>query len=192
MRLNPSPSEDENAPVLVCEPPWWRVGAYAVVAVGVFAFGLGGDLDRPGRLLVLVVGAGALGLAGRDAVMRPTLRADARAVTILDGLHRTAVPWAAVTRISARSVNRRGLVGLSSLELDVLMPDEDGGARDHLVVLSRRMLGADPQIVADGLERLRARAGRRLSGNAGGHGDGSAAAAAGDGGVPGDGHDGSR
>lgn len=192
MRLNPSPSGDENAPVLVCEPPWWRVGAYVLVAAGVFAFGLAGNLDRPGRLLVLVVGAGALGLAGRDALMRPTLRADAQAVTILDGMHRTAVPWAAVAGISARSVNRRGLVGLRSLELDVLLPDEDGGARDHLVVLSRRMLGADPQVVADGLERLRTRAGRRLSGNAGGAGDGGATAAPGDGRVTGDGDDGSR
>ncbi len=82
-------------------------------------------------------------------------------------------------------------MGLRSLELDVLVPDEDGGARDHLVVLSRRMLGADPQVVADGLERLRTRAGRRLSGNAGGavtvvH------AAPGDGRVTGDGDDGSR
>ena len=99
------------------------------------------------------------------------------------------MPWAAVTRISARSVNRRGLVGLRSLELDVLLPDGDGGARDHLVVLSRRMLGADPQVVADGLERLRTRAGRLLSGNAAG--DGSAAAP-GDGRVTGDGDDGSR
>ncbi|MGZ4619553.1 MAG: PH domain-containing protein [Frankiaceae bacterium] len=165
MRVNFAPSGEPRAQVMVCEPPWWRVGGYALVAAAVVAFGLAGDLDRPGRLLVLVVGAGALGLAGRDALMRPTLRADAHAVTVLDGMHHTVVPWTAVRRVSTRSVNRRGLVGLRSLELDVLVPDGYGGQQDQLVVLSRRMLGADPTSVAEGLERLRTRAG-----HAGGHG----------------------
>ncbi|MGZ4664210.1 MAG: hypothetical protein ACXV5Q_03960, partial [Frankiaceae bacterium] len=133
--MNFAPSGEPRAQVMVCEPPWWRVGGYAVVAAAVVAFGLAGDLDRPGRLLVLVVGAGALGLAGRDALMRPTLRADAHALTVLDGMHRTVVPWAAVRRISTRSVNRRGLVGLRSLKLDVVVPDGEGGQRDHLIVL---------------------------------------------------------
>lgn len=146
--------------MLVCEPPWWRVGLYVVAGAGVLAFGLLAGLDRPGRLLVLVVGAGALGLAGRDALLRPTLRADTGSLTLLDGMRRRVVPWPAVTRIAARSVTRRGLVGLRSLEVDVLVPDGDGAGRDHLVVLSRRMLGADPRAVADTLERLRTRAGR--------------------------------
>jgi hypothetical protein len=178
--VNVAPSGDPSGPGLVCEPPWWRVGGYAVVAAAVFAFAFAADLDRPGRLLVLVVGAGALGLAGRDALLRPTLRADAQTVTVLDGIRRTVVPWTDVRRISTRSVNRRGLVGLRSLELDVVVPDGEGGRRDHLVVLSRRMLGADPRTVAEGLERLRMRADGRPSDEAGGGDAGGGDAGGGD------------
>ena len=174
--MNSAPGGEGGAAPLVCEPSWWRVGGYALAAAAVVAFGLAGDLDRPGRLLVLVVAAGALGLAGRDALLRPTLRADVHALTVLDGMHRTVVPWAAVLRISTRSVNRRGLVGLRSLELDVVVPDV-GGRRDHLIVLSRRMLGADPRKVAEALERLRTSASRAGGPGAFGHGAADSAGA---------------
>ncbi len=135
-------------------PPWWRVGAYAaagLAGVAVAAFeGLAahaGSLDAPGRLLVAVVAVGLLGVAARDGLARPTLLVDAGGLSVVDGLRRRHLPWAAVQRVSAGTVthNRRA-VHIRVLEISTI---------DGPVLLSRRQLGADPQRVAAVVEEHR-------------------------------------
>lgn len=138
--------------VLEYAVPWWRVAAYAatglaalLVAVVGFALGRG---DGGAKLVLLVVGLGALGLAVRDALLRPTLRADADGIEVVDGVTTRRARWEEVRAVRSAVVNRRMLVHLRTLELDL---------GDRLVVLSRRQLAHDPVDAAERLEELRPR-----------------------------------
>jgi hypothetical protein len=139
-------------------PPWWRVGAYVtagLVGVSVAAFeGLAaraGSLDAPGRLLVAVAAAGLLGLAIRDALARPTLQVSQEGLSVVDGLHRRHLPWAAVRHVSAETItHNRRLVHIRVLEIATI---------DGPVLLSRRQLGTDPEHVAAAVEEHRLRHG---------------------------------
>lgn len=100
-------------------------------------------VDPVGRFLV---GGGAvllLGLAARDLLLRPRLRADDRGVTVRTFRGGTTIAWPALL-VQVRSSRRWGLQA-RTLEL------EDGRDDAVLVVLGRRELGADPAAVARAL-----------------------------------------
>lgn len=106
-------------------------------------------LDSPGRLLA---GTGALlllGLAGRDLLARPRLRAGSDGVTVATLTGRRQLPWAGL-RVQVRESRRLGLRG-RTLELDSAAGSDDDG---ELVVLGRSDLGADPVEVAAALREL--------------------------------------
>lgn len=100
-------------------------------------------VDPVGRVLV---GSGAvllLGLAARDLLLRPRLRADAHGVTVRTLSGGTTIAWPAL-RARVRTSRRWGLCA-RTLEL------EDGTDDAVLVVLGRRDLGQDPDVVARAL-----------------------------------------
>jgi Bacterial PH domain len=131
-------------------PPLARVAGYATVSacLAVAAAGIGARWhDSDGRLLVGVVALALAVLALRDAVVRPTVRADLGGLEIRDGIGRHRVPWVAVRSVRAEPARHsRRLVGVETLEVDTI---------DGLFVLSRRQLGAPPADVAARLEELR-------------------------------------
>ncbi|MCZ2849531.1 PH domain-containing protein [Modestobacter sp. VKM Ac-2978] len=121
-----------------------RIGeAVAMAAAGV-ALALATLLVDPvGRFLV---GGGAvllLGLAARDLLLRPRLRADDHGVTVRALSGGTTIAWPAL-RARVRTSRRWGLRA-RTLEL------EDGTDEAVLVVLGRRELGQDPEAVARAL-----------------------------------------
>ncbi len=137
-------------------PSWWRVAGCALAgafllaagAVGALAARLG-PLDGPGRLLVGIVGAGLLLLAGRDALARPALHVDQGGVDLVDGIHRRHLPWAAVLRVRAGTLTRsRRAVHVRVLTVETI---------DGPLMLSRRQLGAEPERVAETVEEIRLR-----------------------------------
>lgn len=100
-------------------------------------------VDPAGRVLV---GAGAvllLGLAARDLLLRPRLRADDRGVTVRSLTGGRTIAWPAA-RARVRTSRRWGLRA-RTLEL------EDATDDAVLVVLGRRELGEDPETVARAL-----------------------------------------
>ncbi len=107
-------------------------------------------LDAGGRVLVGAAGVLLLGLALRDAVLRPRLSADPAGVVVRTLAGRTRLPWPGL-RVRLRTTRRLG-VRSRLLELDTAAgPDDDG----TLVLLGRRDLGTDPADVARALEALR-------------------------------------
>jgi hypothetical protein len=100
-------------------------------------------VDPVGRVLV---GGGALlllGLAVRDAVLRPRLHAGADGVTVRALSGPTTIPWPQL-RVRVRAQRRWGLRA-RTLEL------EDRADDAVLLVLGRRDLGSDPETVAEAL-----------------------------------------
>nr|MDT0664297.1 PH domain-containing protein [Micromonospora sp. DSM 115978] len=76
-----------------------------------------------------------------------TLRVDPEGLTVTAGLRPRHVPWAAVTGVHAGAVTHgRRLVHVRVLTIDTI---------DAPVLLSRRQLGADPDRVAEVVERHR-------------------------------------
>ena len=121
-----------------------RVAETAAVA----AAGLGLTLatllvDPVGRVLVGGAALLLLGLAARDALVRPRLRADGAGVTARSLTGSTTIGWP-VLRARVRSQRRWG-VRSTTLELEDLTDDA------VLVVLGRRELGTDPGAVAEAL-----------------------------------------
>lgn len=121
-----------------------RVGETAATA----AAGLGLALatlavDPVGRVLVGGAALLLLGLAARDALLRPRLRTDATGVTTRALTGGTTIPWA-LLQVQVRTRRRWG-VQSTTLEL------EDRSDDAVLVVLGRRELGADPGVVAEAL-----------------------------------------
>ena len=100
-------------------------------------------VDPLGRLLVGAAALLLVGLAVRDAVLRPRLSAGAEGVTVRALSGPTTIPWPRV-RVRVRTQRRWGLRA-RTLEL------EDRADDAVLVVLGRRELGADPQTVAEAL-----------------------------------------
>jgi len=116
--------------------------------VALAAVGLGLALaavlvDSAGRLLVGAAALVVLGLAARDALLRPRLAARADGVVVRTLAGRRHLPWRGL-RVEVRATKRWG-VQTRTLELDTARgPDDDG----VLVLLGRRDLGADPEEVA--------------------------------------------
>jgi hypothetical protein len=117
-----------------------------VVATAVAGLGLAFAVllvDPVGRVLIGGAALLLLGLAARDALLRPRLRAGADGVTVRRLSGATTIPWPRV-RVRVRTQRRWGLRG-RTLEL------EDRADDAVLVVLGRRELGADPETVAEAL-----------------------------------------
>jgi hypothetical protein len=130
----------------------WSPRAGETAALGAVGLGLAlaaVAVDAAGRLLVGAAALVLLGLAVRDALLRPRLAADDRGVVVrrLGGAAR--LPWPQL-RVAVRTTRRFGLTS-SALELDTAGGPDDAGV---LVLLGRRDLGADPEAVADELRRL--------------------------------------
>ena len=121
-----------------------RVGETVLTAVAGLVLAVAALLVDPvGRVLVGGAALLLLGLALRDALLRPRLVADGAGVTAraLTGVTRIAWPG-----LQARvRTQRRWGVRSTTLEL------EDLGDDVVLVVLGRRELGADPATVAEAL-----------------------------------------
>jgi len=100
-------------------------------------------VDPVGRVLVGGAALLLVGLAVRDALVRPRLQADATGVTARALTGSTAIAWP-VLRARVRTQRRWG-VRSTTLEL------EDRSDDAVLVVLGRRELGADPAAVAEAL-----------------------------------------
>jgi len=112
------------------------------VAVGVTLLCVTAAADPTGRVLMVPAAALLVALGVRDLVLRPTLSAGREGLTVVDGLHRRVVTWAAVERVRVVTDRRAPL-----LELDL---------GDAVVVLSRRRLWMPPSLVLEQLEQLRA------------------------------------
>jgi Bacterial PH domain len=106
-------------------------------------------VDPLGRLLVGAAALLVLGLAARDALLRPRLSAGPDGVVVRTLAGRRLLPWHGL-QVQVRATKRWGVRG-RTLELDSAGgPDDDG----VLVVLGRRDLGADPEEVAHALRTL--------------------------------------
>jgi hypothetical protein len=124
----------------------WSPRVGEVVATAVAGLGLALAVlwvDPVGRVLVGGAALLLLGLAARDALLRPRLRAEADGVTVRRLSGAATISWPRV-RVRVRTQRRWGLRA-RSLELEDLADDA------VLVVLGRRELGADPEIVAEAL-----------------------------------------
>jgi len=100
-------------------------------------------VDPVGRVLVGAAAVLLLALAARDALLRPRLRAGADGVTVRGLTGAVVIGWPAL-RAGVRTQRRWGLRS-RTLEL------EDRTDDAVLVVLGRRDLGADPEVVAAAL-----------------------------------------
>jgi Bacterial PH domain len=106
-------------------------------------------LDAPGRVLVGTAALLLLLLVAHDLRARPRLRAGPDGLDVATWTGRRHLPWALV-RVRVRVTRRLGMSS-RTLELDTAGgPDDDG----VLVVLGRRDLGADPEVVARALRAL--------------------------------------
>ena len=128
------------------DPVQWSPRSPEVVATAVVGVGLALAallVDPVGRVLVGGAALLLLGLAARDALLRPRLHAGSDGVTVRALSGRTTIPWARV-RARVRTQRRWGLRA-RTLEL------EDRADDAVLVVLGRRELGVDPETVAEAL-----------------------------------------
>ncbi len=108
---------------------------------------LGFTVDPTGRWLVWAAAALLFGIAAVDVVIRPRLRADSSGLTVRSLTGRTRTAWSDV-ELCLRQHQRFGRsVATLELELD-----------EKLIILGRRELGADPELVVQQLAELRAAA----------------------------------
>jgi hypothetical protein len=124
----------------------WGPRTGEVVATAVAGLGLALAVllvDPAGRVLLGGAAVLLLGLAARDALLRPRLRTGADGVTVRALSGPTTIAWPHV-RARVRSQRRWG-VRARTLEL------EDRTDDAVLLVLGRRELGADPETVAEAL-----------------------------------------
>jgi hypothetical protein len=124
----------------------WSPRTGEVVATAVAGLGLALAVllvDPVGRLLVGAAALLLLGLAARDALLRPRVQARADGVTVRALGGATTIPW---PRVRARvRTHRRWGMRTRTLEL------EDRTDDAVLLVLGRRELGTDPETVAEAL-----------------------------------------
>lgn len=100
-------------------------------------------VDPVGRVLLGGAALLLLGLAAHDALLRPRVRADGAGVTVRGLTRATTIPW---PRLRARlRTQRRWGVRTRTLEL------EDAADDTVLLVLGRRELGTDPEVVVEAL-----------------------------------------
>jgi hypothetical protein len=109
-------------------------GLLCVLAVGAAAL----TGDPAGRLLFAGAAAVLLGYALIDLLCWPRLAADAHGLELRTPFTHLRLPWEQVDDVRADVRDRLGLRS-RTLEID---------AGPHLVVFSRRALGADPEQVA--------------------------------------------
>jgi hypothetical protein len=124
----------------------WSPRTGEVVATALAGVGLALAVllvDPVGQVLVGAAALLLLGLAARDAVLRPLLQAGDGGVTVRALSGRTTIAWPHL-RVRVRTQRRWGLRA-RTLEL------EDRTDDAVLVVLGRRELGADPETVAEAL-----------------------------------------
>ena len=130
----------------------WSPRGGETAAAAVLAAGLALSmllLDSPGRVLVGTAVLLLLLLIAHDLRTRPRLSAGPDGVDVRTWTGRRHLPWA-LLRVRVRVTRRLG-VSTRTLELDTAAgPDDDG----VLVVLGRRDLGADPEVVAAALRAL--------------------------------------
>ena len=130
----------------------WSPRGGETAAAAVLAAGLALSmllLDSPGRVLVGTAVLLLLLLIAHDLRTRPRLSAGPDGVDVRTWTGRRHLPWA-LLRVRVRVTRRLG-VSSRTLELDTAAgPDDDG----VLVVLGRRDLGADPEVVAAALRAL--------------------------------------
>ncbi|MDQ3504662.1 MAG: PH domain-containing protein [Actinomycetota bacterium] len=123
-----------------------RPAETALAAAGGLAMtALGFTVDPTGRWLVWAAAALLLGIAAVDVLIRPRLRADSTGLTVRSLTGRRVARWAEI-ELSLRRLPRFGR-SVPTLELEL-----DG----DLIVLGRRELGADPELVVQQLEAIRA------------------------------------
>ncbi len=137
----PPPPPTPNASLSWAPRP--SESALAVVAGAVMA-ALGFTVDATGRWLVWAAAALLFGIAVVDVVVRPRLQADPYGVTVRALSGATSAPWSAV-EVSLRQHQRFGR-SVATVELEL---------HEKLIILGRRELGADPEHVAQQLDRLR-------------------------------------
>jgi len=106
-------------------------------------------LDAPGRVLVGTAALVLMLVVAHDLRTRPRLRAGADGVDVRSWTGRRHLPWP-LLRVRVRVTRRLGISG-RTLELDTAAGPYDDGV---LVVLGRRDLGADPDVVAQALRAL--------------------------------------
>jgi len=124
----------------------WSPRSSEVVATAVIGLGLALAVllvDPVGRVLVGGAALLLLGLAARDALVRPRVHAGPAGVTARALSGPTTIPWPRL-RVRVRTQRRWGLRA-RTLEL------EDRADDAVLVVLGRRELGVDPAVVAEAL-----------------------------------------
>ena len=124
----------------------WSPRTGEVVATAVAGLGLALAVllvDPVGRVLIGAAALLLLGLAARDALLRPRVLARADGVTVRALTGATTIPWRHV-RARVRTQRRWGMRA-RTLEL------EDRTDDAVLLVLGRRELGTDPETVAEAL-----------------------------------------
>ena len=134
----------------------WSPRGGETAAAAVLAAGLALSLfllDAPGRVLVGTAVVLLLLLVAHDLRTRPRLSAGPDGVDVRTWTGRRHLPWP-LLRVRVRVTRRLG-VSSRTLELDTAAGPEDDGV---LVVLGRRDLGADPEVVARALRGLDPRA----------------------------------
>jgi hypothetical protein len=106
-------------------------------------------LDTPGRVLVGTGVVLLLVVVAHDLQARPRLSAGPDGVDVRTWTGCRHLPWP-LLRVRVRVTRRLGISG-RTLELDTAAGPDDEGL---LVVLGRRDLGADPEVVAQALRAL--------------------------------------
>ena len=128
-------------------PRGGETAALAAVALGLaLALVL---LDTPGRVLVGTGVVLLLLVVAHDLLARPRLSAGPDGVDVRTWTGCRHLPWP-LLRVRVRVTTRLGISG-RTLELDTAAGPDDEGV---LVVLGRRDLGADPEVVARALRAL--------------------------------------
>lgn len=95
--------------------------------------------DAPGRLLFGIAAALLLGYVITDLAFAPRLAADPAGLEVRTPFVRAKLSWSDIEQVHADARQRYGLRTVT-LEID---------AGEQLIVLSRRALGQDPQLVAE-------------------------------------------
>jgi hypothetical protein len=134
----------------------WSPRRGETAALAAVALGLALALvvvDTPGRVLVGTAVVLLLLVVAHDLRARPRLSAGPDGVDVRTWTGRRHLPWP-LLRVRVRVTRRLGISG-RTLELDTAPGPYDDGV---LVVLGRRDLGADPEVVAQALRALDPRA----------------------------------
>ncbi|WP_143173916.1 PH domain-containing protein [Streptoalloteichus hindustanus] len=105
--------------------------------------------DPAARLLAGVAALALALLAAQGTLGRPRLSADDEGLTTRSLLGRRRYPWSTVRRVRVVRIRRFGR------DVPVLEVDVEDGEHEHLFVLTRLDLGAEPDDVADALAVLR-------------------------------------